>query len=54
MPYKDELKQQILDILQQFFREEQNNRITSFNMAGLTGALTMIFDKNKMQEGDQK
>lgn len=41
---KDQIKAEIAKILQEFFQEEQNNRVTSNNMNGLNGKFMAMVD----------
>lgn len=50
MIYKEELKKEMLDLIQQFFREEQGNRLTSFNINGLLGAMNQLFEKHRIED----
>jgi len=52
--YKPELKEELQSLLMQFFKEEQNNRITSFNMNGLLQSVSQVFDKHKAKDKKKK
>ena len=48
--YKEELKKEMLDLIQRYFNEEVGNRVTSFNMNGLILSVGAVFDNNKVDE----
>jgi len=50
MPYKDELKKQLVEVLQQYFNEERGNRLTIFNMSGLDNAIFTVLKNNEIEE----
>lgn len=53
MPYKDELKGALYELIDRFFKEEKNNRITSFNINGLIGNLNVLLENHKMKNEDK-
>ena len=50
MKYGEGLKKEMLDLVNQFFREEAGNRITNFNMGGLIGGMNQLFDKHEVKQ----
>jgi len=41
---KEEIKQNVAKILEEFVKQEMGNRITSFNMQGLTNIILNVID----------
>ena len=48
MAYKEELKKDLMELMQRFGQEEGNNRLTTFNMIGLVTNMNAFFEKNKV------
>ena len=46
MPYKDELKSDLMKLIERYFNEEVGNRMTSFSMNGLISNINSILEKN--------
>lgn len=51
---KDQIKAEIAKILQEFFQEEQANRVTSNNMNGLNGKFMAMVDGLKWPLADKE
>ena len=50
MPYKDELRKALHKLIERFFQEEMNNRITSFNINGLIGSLNALLIEHEVKK----
>jgi len=50
---KDKLKKEIIQLLQNFFQEEQGNRITSNNIEGFSGKLLTLIDKQPEKKNER-
>ncbi len=50
MPYQDETKQELMELLMRYFKESQGNRLTSFAINGLVGEINSLLEKNKIPE----
>ena len=48
--YKETIKDELMRILNEFFREERGNRITSNNMEGLSAKVGHTLEHNKVEE----
>lgn len=48
--YKDEIKDDLMTLLNQFLNEEHGNKVTTFSMNGLVSAIQNIFNKNEIKE----
>lgn len=54
MHYKQELKDQIIKLINEFLTEERNNRVTSNNIIGLTAKMGTLFEANKVEGKSKK
>ena len=54
--YKAETRNQMIELLVAFFREEQNNRITSNNIDGLTLKISALLKQNEfiLKSGEEQ
>ena len=48
--YKEDLREQILQAITEFFQAEQGNRLTVFSVNGLSMHLDKLFQENKVEE----
>jgi len=52
--YYDKVLQDVSKVIQDFFLEEQNNRVTSNNIQGLSLKVRTAFDANKTEPKKKK
>ena len=52
--YKSELKDELHKVLMQFFKEDQGNRVTSFNTNGLIGTVNAALEKFEVKPKEKK
>jgi len=50
--YKQGTQRMVQQVLQQFYREEQGNRLSSFSMRSLAATIDQVFEANKNTKGD--
>ena len=52
MSYKEELKEELMIIIQDFANEEMGNRLSKFSIVGFVNSISATFIKNKEEESD--
>jgi len=52
--YKEELREQVLQAMSEYFHVEQGNKLTIFSMNGLSMHLDKVFEQNFIQEEESK
>ena len=52
--YNENVAKEIQDIVDRFFKLEQGNRVTEFNIKGLVVELNIALGKNKIVEKEEE
>ena len=52
--YKEELKEQALKAIAEFFQAEQGNRLTIYSANGLSMHIDSLFENNKIEDSKKK